>query len=94
MASPCSTAAASRPRMSAGRGPERARRYASGNACTLGASQWRLESELGQNTRSFRAGYGYRLGNSLDLNLDAARHEPRGDEASGHEVQLRVGLRW
>ena len=65
-----------------------------GQRLQLGASQWRLESELGQDTRSFRAGYGYRLGNSLDLNLDAARHEPRGDEAPGHEVQLRVGLRW
>ena len=65
-----------------------------GQRLQLGASQWRLESELGQDTRSFRAGYGYRLGNSLDLNLDAARHEPRGDEAPGHEVQLRVRLRW
>ena len=65
-----------------------------GQRLQLGASQWRLESELGQDTRSFRAGYGYRLGNSLDMNLDAARHEPRGDEAPGHEVQLRVGLRW
>ena len=65
-----------------------------GQRLKLGASQWSLESELGQDTRSFRAGYGYRLGSALDLNLEAARHEPAGDETPGHEVQLRVGLRW
>ena len=65
-----------------------------GQRLKLGASQWSLESELGQDTRSLRAGYGYRLGSALDLNLDAARHEPAGDETPGHEVQLRVGLRW
>ena len=65
-----------------------------GQRLTLGASQWSVESELGQDARSFRAGYGYRLGNALDLNLEAARHEPGGEEAPGHEVRLRVGLRW
>ena len=65
-----------------------------GQRLKLGASQWSFESELGQDTRSFRAGYGYRLGSALDLNLEAARHEPAGDETPGHEVQLRVGLRW
>ena len=94
MASPCSTArGVATPHVGWSRAGE-SETVRLGQRLKLGASQWSLESELGQDTRSFRAGYGYRLGSALDLNLEAARHEPAGDETPGLELQLRVGLRW
>ena len=66
-----------------------------GQRLKLGASQWRLESEFGADNRTLRAGYGYRLGDLLDLNVEASRREAANDEtARGHEVRLNVRMRW
>ena len=59
-----------------------------------GFSEWNLESEFGENARVLRAGYGYRLGNVLDLNLEATRRDPVNDEAPEHGLMLRGEMRW
>ena len=41
-----------------------------------------------------RAGYGYRLGNVLDLNLEATRRDPVNDEVPEHGLMLRGEMRW
>lgn len=41
-----------------------------------------------------KAAYGYCLGQSLDLTLEASRHEPANDDALAHEVMPRAGIRW
>ena len=68
--------------------------YRLGQRLNMGASEWRLESEFGQENRTYRAGYGYRLGPSLDLTLEASWREPANDDAPEHAVVLRAGLRW
>ena len=66
-----------------------------GQRLKLGASEWRLESEFGEENRTFRAGYGYRLRDFLDLGVEASRREAANDEtARGHEVRLNVRMRW
>ena len=60
----------------------------------LGASQWRLESEFAEENRTFRAGYGYRAGDFLDLGVEASRREAANDVAPGHEMMLRARMRW
>ena len=65
-----------------------------GQRLTMGASQWSLESAFGQEERSYGAGYGYRLGPSLDLSLDATRREAANDNEPEHEVMLRARMRW
>ena len=64
-----------------------------GQRLKLGASQWRLESEFGEENRTFRAGYGYRAGDFLDLSVEASRREAANDDAPVHEVMLRVRMR-
>ena len=68
--------------------------YRLGQRLKMGASQWSLESAFGDDGRTFTAGYGYRLGGALELNLEAHRREPVGDDAPEHAVVLRAGLRW
>ena len=65
-----------------------------GQRLKLGVSEWHLESELAEENRTFRAGYGYRPGNALDLSLEASRREAANDDAPEHEITLRARLRW
>ena len=65
-----------------------------GQRLKLGTSEWRLESEFGEENRTFRAGYGYRAGGFLDLSVEASRREAANDDAPAHEVMLRVRMRW
>ena len=65
-----------------------------GQRLTMGASQWSLESAFGAAGRSYSAGYGYRVGPSLDLTLEASRREAANDNAPEHEIMLRAGMRW
>ena len=65
-----------------------------GQRLTMGASEWRLESAFGAAERRYAAGYGYRLGEALDLTLDATRREAANDDGPEHEIMLRAGLRW
>ena len=65
-----------------------------GQRLRLGASEWKVESELGEDRRTYRAGYGYRLGGALDLSLEATRSEAANDDAPGHEIMLRAEKRW
>ena len=65
-----------------------------GQRLTLGASEWRLESEFAEENRTFRAGYGYRAGDFLDLGVEASRREAANDDAPGHEIMLRARMRW
>ena len=44
--------------------------------------------------RFLRAGYGYRLGNVLDLNLEATRRDSVNDEVPEHGLMLRGEMRW
>ena len=57
-------------------------------------TEWNLKSEFGEDARVLRAGYGYRLGNVLDLNLEATRRDPVNDEAPEHGLMLRGEMRW
>ena len=65
-----------------------------GQRLKLGASEWRLESEFGEENRTLRAGYGYRLRDFLDLGVEASRREAANDDAAGHGIELRVRMRW
>ena len=66
-----------------------------GQRLKLGSSEWRVESEFGEANRAFRAGYGYRVRDFLDLNVEASRREAANDDAApGHEVRLNVRMRW
>ena len=65
-----------------------------GQRLNLGASQWRLESEFGEENRTLRAGYGYRLRDLLELGVEASRREAANDDAPGHGIELRVRMRW
>ena len=65
-----------------------------GQRLELGGSKWRLAGELGEDRRSFVAGYDYRLGEALDLFLEARRREAANDEPPEHGVILRARLRW
>ena len=57
-------------------------------------TEWRLEGELGEAERSFRAGYGYRLGSGLTFTIEASRSEPANDNAPEHALVLRASMRW
>ena len=65
-----------------------------GQRLKLGSSEWRLESEFGEANRTFRAGYGFRAGDFLDLGVEASRRETANDDAPAHEVKLRARMRW
>ena len=65
-----------------------------GQRLNLGASEWRLESEFGEANRAFRLGYGYRLRDFLDLNVEASRYEAANDNPAAHEIGLRARVRW
>ena len=67
-----------------------------GQRLQLGGSQWHLESEVAEDARTLRAGYGLRLGPSGDLGLEASRRDAAdGDaEGDGYELMLRARLRW
>ena len=65
-----------------------------GQRLKLGVSEWHLESELAEENRAYRAGYGYRLGGALDLSLEATRREAANGDAPEHEITLRARLRW
>ena len=58
------------------------------------ASEWRIEGTFGEAERGYSTGYGYRLGQSLDVTLDAVRREAAYDEPSAHELMLRMRKRW
>ena len=49
---------------------------------------------FGDDGRTYTAGFGYRLGQSLDLTLDATRRESANDDAREHEIMLRTRMRW
>ncbi len=57
-------------------------------------TEWRLEGELGEDERIFRAGYGYRLGSGLTFTTEASRREAANDDAPEHAVMLRASMRW
>ena len=65
-----------------------------GQRLRLGVSEWQIESEFGEANRTFRAGYGYRLRDFLDLNVEASRREAANDDAPEHEIGLRARVRW
>ena len=67
-----------------------------GQRLKLGRSHWHLESEVAEDARTLRAGYGLRLGASGDLGLEASRRDAAdGDaEGDGYELMLRARLRW
>ena len=65
-----------------------------GQRLRLRSSEWSAEGEFGAEARTFRAGYGYRLGNALDLNLEATRREAANDDKAEHGLILRAGMRW
>ena len=58
------------------------------------SSEWSLESEFSEDARVLRAGYGYRLRNALDLNLEATRRDPANEDSPEHGLMLRAGMRW
>ena len=57
-------------------------------------TEWRLEGELGEDERTFRAGYGYRLGSGLTFTTEASRSESANDNAPEHALVLRASMRW
>ena len=61
-----------------------------GQSLSVGASQWRVESEFAEEGRGFRAGYTYRSGDFLDLSVEAARREAGDDDAPGPEQSPRI----
>ena len=67
-----------------------------GQRLKLGGSQWHLESEVAEDARTLRAGYGLRLGASGDLGLEASRRDAADGnaEGDGYELMLRARLRW
>ena len=65
-----------------------------GQRLELGASRWTLASELGREDRAFRASYGYRPRDFLDLSLEATRREAASDGAPRHGIALRLNARW
>ena len=65
-----------------------------GQRLELGDSQWILASEFGRADRAFRAGYGYRLRDFLDLSLEATRREAANNDSPEHGVMLRGSLLW
>ena len=65
-----------------------------GQRLERGASQWRLESEFRKKNRTFGAGYGYRAGGTLDLDVQVRRREAVTDDAPGYEITLRARIRW
>ena len=73
---------------------ERSETLRLGQRLELGVSEWRLESEFAEETRTYRAGYGYCPGNALDLSLETTRREAANDDAPEHEITLRARLRW
>ena len=58
------------------------------------ATEWRVEGELGEDARTWRAGYGYRLGSALTVTTEATRREPANDGAPEHGIEVRATLRW
>ena len=65
-----------------------------GQRLELGASRWTLASELGREDRAFRASYGYRPRDFLDIALEATRREAASGGAPEHAVMLRGSVRW
>ena len=65
-----------------------------GQSLRMGASQWKVESAFGEAERAWGVGYGYRLGQALDLSVEATRREAANDDAPEHGVMLRLGARW
>ena len=57
-------------------------------------TEWRLEGELGEDERTFRAGYGCSLGSGLTFTTEASRREPANDNAPEHALVLRASMRW
>ena len=58
------------------------------------ATEWRFEGELGEDARTWRAGYGYRLGGGLSFTTEASRREAANDDAPEHALVLRATMRW
>ena len=58
------------------------------------ATEWKVEGEFGEESRTFRAGYGFRPGDFLDLGVEASRREAADDGAPGHAITLRARMRW
>ena len=65
-----------------------------GQRLKLGGSHWNLESEVAEDARTLRAGYGFRLGPSGDLGLEASRRDAADGNGDGYELMLRARLRW
>ena len=65
-----------------------------GQSLRMGASQWKVESGFGEAERTWGVGYGYRVGNALDLSVEATRREAANDDAPEHAAMLRVRARW
>ena len=65
-----------------------------GQRLNVGTSVWRLESEFGEANRAFRVGYGYRLRDFLDLNVEASRREAANDNAGEHAIGFRLTARF
>ena len=50
--------------------------------------------QLAHDERVYILGYGYRLGQPPELNLDARRREPVSNKSPEHEIELRGEIRW
>ena len=70
-----------------------ARTWRLGQRLRRGPSQWRLESEFAEASRTVRAGYAWRLGGSLDLGVEGSRSVAANDEAE-HRIGLTLNMRW
>ena len=57
-------------------------------------TEWRLEGELGEDERTYRAGYGYSLASGLTFTTEASRREPANDNAPERALVLRASMRW
>ena len=65
-----------------------------GQRLKLGLSEWKLQSEFGEERRSFSAGYVYRLDGAFDFDLELIRREAANDDPPEHGMMLRARMRW
>ena len=58
------------------------------------AAEWSLLGEFAEQSRTWRAGYAYRLGGTFDLGVEGSRREAANDDAPEHAIELRLRASW